>query len=117
MRQLEAAVQRGIVDYLRTVAPECITFAVPNASHRTTGGYASNGVPGLYPGIPDLCCVAPGGRAHFIEVKARGGVLSKAQDAVRLRMALAGIPWCLAYGIDEVRTMLTHYGVPTREAR
>lgn len=113
--QSESDIQRGIVNFVRTVAPQCLTFAIPNASRRTALGFATNGVPGLYPGIQDVCVVAPLGRAHFIEVKTDKGQLRKEQEAVKARMALMGVPHCVARSIDDVREALKAWKIETRE--
>lgn len=115
--RLEDQIQGAIVDYIRTVAPDVLCYAVPNAAPRTHGGRASNGVAGLTPGIPDLALVLPGARSAFIEVKTDRGVMSKDQQAMRLRMIRLGIPCCTAKSVDDVRAFLNLLGVRTREAR
>ena len=112
----EADIQRDIVDYLRLVAPEHLTFAVPNAARRTDRGYASNAVPGLLKGIADLCTISPGGRAYLLEVKSAGGHLRSEQAAMQLRCSQSGIPYAVVRSIDDVREALKLWGVKTREA-
>jgi hypothetical protein len=112
----EAQIQSAIVDYVRLVAPECLTFAVPNASRRTEYGFASNAVPGLVKGIPDLCVLAPGSLAHFIEVKSAGGDLRKEQQAILARFASMGVNYCVARSIDDVKIALAQWRISTREA-
>lgn len=115
--RLEDQIQSAIVEYIATVAPDVLCYAVPNASRRTDGGRASNGVAGLTPGIPDLALVLPCARSAFIEVKSPRGVMSTEQKAMRLRMIRLGIPCCTARSIDDVRKFLDMLGVSTREAR
>jgi hypothetical protein len=113
--QSEASIQQQIVSYLRAVAPHCLTFAVPNASRRTSRGSASNAVAGLTPGIPDLCIIGSSGTSHFIEVKTDGGCLSHAQEAIRLRLIAMAVPYCVARSVDDVRTALAHWNIETKE--
>ncbi len=112
----EADIQRAIVAYLDAVMVDAIRFAVPNASRRTKGGKASNGVAGMVAGIPDLCVVESGGRALFLEVKTDAGRPSPAQSAILTRMHMLGIPYAVVRGIDDVRAALQHYNFQTREA-
>ena len=113
----EADIQGAIVEYLRTVLPDGLTFAIPNASRRTELGYATNAVPGIVPGMADLCHVRPGGRALFIEVKSPGGHLRSEQAAMQLRCMNMGAPYGVARSIDDVRRLLAAWGIATREAK
>ena len=114
----ENQLQRQIVNYLESVLPKTHrAFAVPNASRRTAGGRASNAVPGLRPGVPDLMIVGQG-RAFMMEVKAPKGKLSDAQNEWAMWATNAGmVPWALVRSVDDVRTCLTVWGIPTREHR
>lgn len=115
LSQSEQSIQRDIVSYLRSVAPHCLTFAIPNAARRTAGGFASNAVAGLTPGIPDLCVIAPSGVAHFIEVKTNSGRLSDVQETIRMRLIKMSVPYCVARSISDVRIALRHWKIETRE--
>jgi hypothetical protein len=113
----ESAIQGAIVDYLDAVLTTSHrVFAIPNASRRTKSGRASNGVPGLRKGVPDLEIV--GGRfAYFIEVKTARGTLSDEQEEWLAWCTVNGTPWCIARSVDDVRIALGHWGIPTREAK
>lgn len=118
-RPLESAVQQTIVDYLRAVLlPSYRVFAVPNASHRTKNGRASNGVPGFVKGIPDLVIVGQG-RGYFLEVKSdEKATLSDEQNEFACWCCGPGImPWARVESIEHVRTALSAWKVPTREAQ
>ena len=117
MNRPEQTIQRSIVDYLRTVLPTALVFAIPNAASRTKNGKASNGVPGLTAGIPDLALILPGGKAHFIECKTPIGSLSDEQQAIRYVCLNASIPWAVATSIDDVRIALDHWNISTNEVR
>jgi len=112
----EDQIQSAIVAYVRAVAPRVIVYAIPNASRRTQSGRASNAVPGLLPGMPDLGLAIPDGRCAFIEVKTPKGKLSNNQKVILARMDCFSIPYIVATGIDEVRVFLRFLGVATREA-
>lgn len=115
---LEGVIQRGIVQYLNTVLTKTHRiFAIPNASRRTHGGHAGNAVPGLRKGVPDLMIVGQG-RAYFIEVKTPSGKLSPEQSEwADWCVVSGGAGWCCARSIDDVRRALSHWGIPTNEAK
>lgn len=70
---------------------------------------------GAVAGVPDLMLVYRG-RAYFIELKARDGVLSPAQQVVATTLTLCGCPWGVARDVDEVIDLLDAWGIP-REHR
>lgn len=112
----ENDIQRSIVDYLRAVVPRALVMAIPNASKRSVGGRASNAVPGLLAGAPDLLMVV-GPCCYFIEVKTDKGKLSDAQSAVLQRMTMLGVRWAVVRSIDEMRVALLRWQVETKEHR
>lgn len=114
--QPEAAIQKAIVDYIATVAPHVVCYAVPNAARRTRNGRAGNAVPGLTKGIPDLALVVSG-RAFFLEVKAPKGRTSQEQDATIARLRRAGASVAVVRSIDDVDHALAAWGVVTRLAK
>lgn len=115
-RQSESDVQRDIIAYIEAVVPRCLIFAVPNASRRTRGGRATNGVPGLKRGIFDLCFVAPGGFVGFLEVKRPNGPgLSEHQEEIRGRFVSLATPHAVVRSVDDVRVALKHWNITTRE--
>lgn len=123
----EDVIQQSIVDWIGTVAPAVICYAVPNASQRTLGRRASNAVPGLRKGVFDLALVLPPGFVNmtvsygptpaFIECKTKTGVLSLDQKAFRAALIQADVPFCEARSIDDVRHFFKEIGVPTKEAK
>jgi hypothetical protein len=79
----EHVVQEGIVDLLRVAAhPRLIWYHVPNGEERSERVGAKLKRMGLVRGVADLALVLPGGRAAFLEVKARGGRQSPEQLAL-----------------------------------
>ena len=106
----EAALQRAVMQYLRLMLPKSVrAFAVPNAG--------ALGQPGLTAGIPDICLVRAGGLVAFIELKAGKGRLSPAQAEFLDWCAEQGIPACVCRSVDDVRDLLSTWGIVTREAR
>jgi hypothetical protein len=70
----EDHIQAAVVEWVRTVAPHVVAFAVPNGGLRSKSEAAKLKWTGTLAGVPDLVLIAqPGGRAHFIEVKTADG--------------------------------------------
>lgn len=115
MKRDEDKVHVAILDWIRTVAPQCLPFHVPNEGERTASAAVNLQRLGLVPGIPDLAILAPGGRVYFIEVKAQGGVLSKAQRAINDRFLEMGQPYAVCRSIDDARVAFKHWKLDTRE--
>lgn len=116
MKRLEDQLQGAIVAYVRTVAPQCQIAAVPNGGLRSKPEAARLKWMGVLAGIPDLVLVAPGGKSHWIEVKAPKGRLSPEQEAFRHWCLLYSVPWMTARSIDDVKAALANWNIETREA-
>lgn len=115
-RNTEAEIQAAIVEWVRTVAPQVVIFAVPNGGLRSKSEAARLKWTGVLAGVPDLCLVLPGGRSAFWEVKAPGGRISPAQDAMFFRLGRMGAPVATMRSIEDARAELERLGVATREA-
>ena len=114
--QSEANIQRSIVHYLRTVLPDCLTFAIPNGSQRTASGRPANAVAGLLPGVPDLCVLLPRGEVVFFEVKALKGRVSDNQLAIHMAMHPLDHRVAVVRSIEEVRLALKAWNIRTKES-
>lgn len=107
----EDEIQHAIVDWIAWKCPRVYCFAVPNKALRTARGRASNACPGLRPGVPDLCILAPGQRAYMIEVKRKGGYLSDVQKEEIPKIQSRDIPVAVVYSLDEAIHAIRQWGI------
>ena len=115
-RNGEARIQASIVEWVLTVAPGVLVFAVPNGGFRSKVEAARLKWTGVVAGVPDLAVIAPGGRVHFLEVKTASGRLSEAQREVMGVLGKLGAPFMTVGSIDDVRRAFSGWGIETREA-
>lgn len=106
----EARIQAAIVEWVRTVAPGVLIFAVPNGGSRMKWT-------GVLAGIPDLVVIAPIRRVFFLEVKTACGRLLEDQRAIFDLLVALGTPRAIVRSIDDVRRAFVEWGIETREAR
>jgi hypothetical protein len=114
-RNAEARIQAGIVEWARTVAPQCLIFHPANGGWRSKEEGARFKWLGVVAGVPDLIVIGPGGRAHFIEVKSEAGRLSDVQLDVVADLSKLGAPFTTVRSIDDVRRAFSGWGIETRE--
>ena len=108
-RRPEAQLQKAVVQHLiLTASPACLWFAVPNEGKRSARAGIEAKRMGLRPGVADLCIIV-GGKAHFLELKSEKGVPSEAQIAFRDDCLDRGIPYRVAFGINEALAILTEW--------
>ena len=107
----EKDIQKAIVDYISYACPSVLVFAVPNGAIRSAGGRAGNAVPGLRPGVADLCMIGPGQRVWFIEVKRPGGKISQAQKEFWTSCRARDVPYDVVYSLDEAIDTLSNWGL------
>jgi len=100
----ESAIQAQIVDLIRRAIPDAIVYAqTQTPQSRTVSGYVA--------GVPDLCIIMPGGKAHYIEVKAAGGRLGPDQSAFINRLFEKSIPAAVVYSVEEAKDALANWGL------
>ena len=115
-KQVEASIQKSIVEYLRAVIPNSVVFAIPNGSQRTASGRPANAVAGLLPGAPDLCVVLPEGRVLWLEVKSDKGRVSSNQILVHGILNSLGHHCPVVRSVDDVRHAFAFLKIKTVEA-
>jgi hypothetical protein len=113
----EARIQGAILQFIRTVAPDVLTFHIPNGGLRDKREAAKLRWQGVTAGIPDLCLLAPVHRVFFIEVKTATGRLSSDQLDIHGWLTTLGIPCAVCRSIDDCRRALAAWNIETREAR
>jgi hypothetical protein len=111
----EARIQAAIVEWIRTVAPGVLVFAIPNGGLRTKAEAARLKWTGTLAGVPDLAIVAHGGRIYFIEVKTADGTLSADQRTLRDWLIALGCAPAICRSVDDVRRSFAAWGISTRE--
>jgi hypothetical protein len=114
-RQIESGIQRGIVQYIRSVLPRAVLLAIPNGSQRTASGRPANAVPGFLAGAPDLVLALPNGHVVWIEVKSPVGRLSDNQRHVHALLNSIGHDVILARSIDDIREAFAYLKIKTKD--
>jgi hypothetical protein len=115
-RNGEARIQAAIVEWVRTIAPDVLIFAVPNGGLRSKAEAARLKWTGVVAGVPDLTVIAPSGKAHFLEVKTPTGRLSDDQREIIAALGRLGSPFMTVTSIDDVRRAFSCWGIQTRES-
>jgi hypothetical protein len=111
----EDALHKAILKYLRTVLPHgWLVMHVPNGGSRNPIEGAKMKALGVMAGWPDISIYGPG-MCCFMEVKTQRGRLSNSQHAVIDRLADMGHPVAVVRSIDDARTMVKEWGLPTRD--
>jgi hypothetical protein len=64
---------------------------------------------GLQSGWADLILIAPTGGAHFLELKRIGETLSEPQQAFQLHCIRYGIPYAVAFTLDDALAALSSW--------
>lgn len=114
MRRPEAALHRAVMAYLAAVlTPDTFATTFPAGGGGKVRG-AILKASGLAAGVPDIILVNDG-RALWIELKAPKGKLSEAQGETHARLWNAGSPVVIARSLDDVRSALRSWSIPTRE--
>lgn len=85
----------------------------PNGGSRNKAEAAKLKGMGVKPGTPDILLVHDG-LAHWIELKAGKGRLSKAQEVTHVRLNNAGCPIALAWSLEEVERTLRRWRIPLK---
>jgi hypothetical protein len=116
-RNAEGRIQAAIVEWIRTVAPHALVFAVPNGGLRSKTEAARLKWQGVLAGVPDLIVLAPVGKVFALEVKTEVGRLSESQRDIFDCLVALGVNRAIVRSIDDVRRAFAAWGIETREVR
>lgn len=97
----ELSLHKFTAQYLKLNAA-CVYFHPPNGEARSPRTAGKLKAMGVVPGVPDFCLVLDGGRAAFLELKARKGRQQDSQKAFQARAEAAGAFYEIARTSDEV---------------
>ncbi len=105
----ESLIQAACLAHWRLLGlPDTLVAAIPNQ-------YA-HGQAGLTKGLFDLLVIAPKLGVAFIELKTESGRLSPDQEAFKLALIRADVPYAVCRGRDEPIRALEQWGVVRRAA-
>jgi hypothetical protein len=111
----EAKVQGEVIAWIRRAAPHVIAFSIPlGGLLRSKAEGARLRWLGALAGTPDLCVIAPGGRAFFIEVKSEVGRLSPEQRELHERLIRIETPVAIVRSLDDARRAFACWGIEMR---
>lgn len=114
-RDPEGEIQRTIIEYMRSVvAAPMILHSIPNEGIYTDSMLARLIANGMKVGAADLIA-SINGRTYYIEVKDRTGKQKPKQKDFEAECAAACVPYGIARSVEDVRSLLVEWGVPTRE--
>lgn len=116
MRQLESQEQKKIVQWWalackRYKLPEKLLFAIPNGGRRDVVTGARLKAEGVRTGVPDmfLAFASNGFHGLFLELKAKGGRLSKEQKTFLEMANIAGYATAVPIGFIEAKDVIEKY--------
>ena len=119
----ETLLQFDVVEFLRCVLPrDAVLWHCPNGGQMSVGWRRMLGGLGVLPGAADLMLLY-GGRFYCIELKnaadpLRGVITSyqsPEQKTFQTAIVRAGGFYAVCRSTDDVRELLAHWGIPSRE--
>jgi hypothetical protein len=109
-RAPEQALQRAVMELLKISLGGVVWYThFPAGGGGAMRGKILKGM-GLKPGVPDIEII-DGGRAYWLELKAKRGRLTAAQHECHTEIRRAGALVAVIKSIDEVLPVLRHWGV------
>lgn len=118
MKHPESILQVAVMAYLRTVLPKSVRAYSSQSGMFTSKASAGRAkAEGMTAGVPDITLIRTGGVLAYIELKASTGRLSPAQIEWLDWCGANQIPAAVCRSIDDVRLVLSTWGIVTREAR
>ena len=113
----EQDLQMAVMRYLKICAPQAECFHFPNGNYRRKVEASIIKGMGAVAGTPDICILWKPSKVGFIELKPPGETrVSATQRAFHLRLWELGVPNAICRSIYDVRSQLTTWGVPMRNA-
>lgn len=110
----EDDLQRTVVRFLRvSLPPDACVFHVPNGGLRSKKEAGRMQGLGVLAGVPDLLILWRG-RALFVELKAKRGVLSAQQRTMHQLLVYCGCEVLVARSLDAVADWLRSFQMPLR---
>ena len=107
----EDKLHKAIVEYLQLAAhPRLLYWHTPNSALIKPGQRIYFAQLGVLPGMADFCFVLPLYREPaFMELKARLGILSEAQQAFQARCAVLGLRYRVCRDLDSAIDVLREW--------
>jgi hypothetical protein len=107
----ETLEQRQLIQWCRGRPELQFIFHIPNESVGGQGWLVRNRQMGVKRGVPDLMLPIPAGQYHglFIEMKAKGGRLSKQQKDWIKALNQLGYLAVVAFGWEEAKCEIENY--------
>ena len=106
-RPKEIVLHMGIAKLLRDHAmPSWQWCHIPNGELRSKITAAKLKRMGAKSGWPDFVLIPPAGQLHCLELKRQGETLSDSQEAFQLWCVRSGVPYSVAFSIDEALAVL-----------
>lgn len=106
----EAKLHQAVVQWLRIAGVQGMFFFHPaNEGQRSahTGAFLKS--IGLRPGVADLVIIMPGGKAYFLELKAKNEKQSPEQVAFAADCGICGCHYALVDNIDDALRVLREW--------
>lgn len=117
MRRPEQDFQITLCQALALTLPkDAVFFAIPNAARRSFVDGKMQRKAGLRKGVPDMV-VIHGGKAFFLELKARDGRVSTDQKDMINLLKIAGAKATVVRTVEQALDALREWGVPLRIAK
>jgi hypothetical protein len=111
-RRPEHTLQVKLMKYLSEYAyPEMVYFAVSNGELRHIRVALRLKAEGVLPGVPDVCFLLPYGKAGWLELKSRHGVVSDPQLGFAAKAKRLGHLWAFARTLNDAIIILKYWGV------
>jgi len=113
-RAPEFILHKAVADFLRVALPDDVMWLhIPNGGSRTKAEAGKLKAMGVKPGAPDFLLLAEG--AHYaIELKAKNGRLSDAQDQWAGEFTSIGGEYVECRSLEAVEAALRSWGFPLR---